>query len=115
MEASISSDNSDVFFYYAQIFYHVDGAVALKPNLYDVEPDPDGSIYSAYLGNNYEYYWNLPYGETAGKLVMKAPSNRDIVITRIVLRGFHGVLNDSGTAGGGDVGFGGDLNNGGNL
>ena len=115
LEASISSDNSDVYFYYAQIFYHVDGAVALKPNLYDVEPDPDGSIYSAYLGNNYEYYWNLPYGETAGKLVMKAPSNRDIVITRIVLRGFHGVLNDSGTAGGGDVGLGGDLNNGGNL
>lgn len=115
LEASISSDNGDVYFYYAQIFYHVDGTTAMKPNSYDVDPDPDGSIYSPYLGNNYEYYWNLPYGETAGKLVMKAPSNRDIVITRIVLRGFHGVLNDSGHAGGGDVGFDGDLNNGGNL
>lgn len=115
LEASISSDNGDVYFYYVQIFYHVDGTTAMKPNSYDVDPDPDGSIYSPYLGNNYEYYWNLPYGETAGKLVMKAPSNRDIVITRIVLRGFHGVLNDSGHAGGGDVGFDGDLNNGGNL
>ena len=115
LEASISSDNSDVYFYYAQIFYHVDGSTALKPNSYDVEPDPDGSLYSAYLGNNYEYYWTLPYGETAGKLVMKAPSDRDIVITRIVLRGFHGVRNDSGTAGGGDIGLGDNLNNGGNL
>ena len=115
LEASIGSDNSDVYFYYAQIFYYVDGTTTLKPNLYDVEPEPDGSMYYAYLGNNYEYCWNLPFGETDGKLVMKAPSNRDIVITRIVLRGFHGILNDSGHNGGGDMSLGGGLNNGGNL
>lgn len=115
LEASIGSDNSDVYFCYAQIFYYVDGTTTLKPNLYDVEPEPDGSMYYAYLGNNFEYCWNLPFGETDGKLVMKAPSNRDIVITRIVLRGFHGILYNSSTTSGGDMGLGGNLNNGGNL
>ena len=43
---------------------------------------------------------------------MDAPYNQDIVITRIVLRGFHGTLEDAG----GDIGFGnGGLNDGGGL
>ncbi|MBQ9462550.1 MAG: hypothetical protein IJU68_02705 [Bacteroidales bacterium] len=113
LEADITSSNSDVYLYYAQVFYYVYGTTPQRPR--SVSPEPDGSIYYGYLGNNYEYMWNLPWSETGGKLVMDAPSNRDIVITRIVLRGFHGIRNDSGNAGGGDIGLGGGLNDGGNL
>ena len=113
LEASITSANSDVFLFYAQIYYILNGSTPLKPRT--VEPDPDGSIYYGYLGNNYEYMWNLPYGETNGKLVIQAPSTQDIVINRFIMRGFHGVLNSSGDAGGGDYGFDGGLNDGGAL
>ena len=113
LEASITSTNRDVFLFYAQIYYILDGSTPLKPRT--VEPDPDGSIYYGYLGNNYEYMWNLPYGESAGKLVIEAPSTQDIVINRFIMRGFHGVLNGSGDAGGGDYGFDGGLNDGGAL
>ena len=104
-----------MYLYYAQIFYQQDGATVMKPRF--VEPEPDGSVYYGYLGNNYEYVWSLPFGETGGSLVMDAASNRDIVITRILFRSFHGILNDSGNAAGGDIGFDGNggLNDGGGL
>ena len=46
---------------------------------------------------------------------MNAYSDRDIVITRIIVRGFHGVVYDSDNKEGGDIGFGDDLGNGGQL
>lgn len=115
LEVELESDNRDKYLYYGQIFYQQDGATVMKPRY--VEPEPDGSIYYGYLGNNYEYIWSLPFGHTGGALVIDAPSNRDVVITRLLFRGFHGILNDSGNAGGGDIGFGGDggLNDGGGL
>jgi len=115
LEVELDSDNRDVYLFYGQVFYQQDGATVMKPRF--VEPEPDGSIYYGYLGNNYEYVWNLPFGETGGALVIDAPSNRDVVITRILFRGFHGILNDSGNAGGGDIDFGGNggINDGGGL
>lgn len=115
LKAGITSNNSDVFFYYAEIHYLLSDSTPQKPYDSNVEPNPDGSLYSAYLGNNYVYMWNIPWGETNGSLVMDAPANQDIVITRIILRGFHGILVDSTDTGGGDIGFGGDLNDGGGL
>ena len=115
LDASAAVTNSDLhlYLYYAQIFYYVSGTTALRPR--SVDPSPDGSIYYGYLGNNNEYMWNLPWGETGGSLLMNAPSNQDIVITRIILRGFHGLRNDSGDAGGGDIGLGDGLKDGGGL
>ncbi len=109
LEANISTDNSDTYLCYVEVFYYVSDVSPLRPRT--VEPEPDGSIYYGYLGNNYEYAWNLPYGETGGKLVMDAPSGADIVITRVLLKGFRGHLSNAG----GDVGFDDGLNNGGVL
>ena len=115
LKAGIASGNSDVYLYYAEIHYLLSDSTPQKPYDSNVEPSPDGSLYSAYLGNNYVYMWTIPWGETSGSLVMDAPSNQHIVITRIILRGFHGILVDSTDTGGGDIGFGGDLNDGGGL
>ena len=109
LEVTIDSVNSDIYLFYGQVFYYVSDGTVRKPQ--SVEPEPEGSIYYGYLGNNYEYMWNLPFGETGGKLVMDAPAGADIVITRVILKGFHGYFND----GGGDVNFDNNLNNGGSL
>ena len=108
LNAKIESNNSDVFLYYAQIHYLVSGDTPLKPYDANVEPHPDGSLYSAYLGNNYVYMWNIPWGETTGFIDMYAPAKQDIVITRVILRGYHGLLKDG-------IGLGDDLNDGGGL
>ena len=115
LEVEMDSDNRDLYLYYAQIFYRQEEDTVMKPRY--VEPLPDGSIYYGYLGNNREYVWSLPFGETGGALTIDAASNRDIVITRILFRAFHGILNDSGNAGGGDIGFSGNggINDGGGL
>ncbi len=52
---------------------------------------------------------------SGGKLVLDAPAGRDIVLNRLIMRGFHGILNSSGDAGGGDIGLGDDLKEGGSL
>ena len=91
----------------------MDNGTVLKPR--SVDPHPDGSIYYGYQGNNHEYIWSAPVGEPGGKLVIDAPAGRDVVITRLISKGFHGVLNSTGSIGGGDVGFDGDLENGGEL
>lgn len=113
MEVNVDTGNSDTYLFYAQVFYYVVDNVPLKPR--SVEPEPDGSLYYGYLGNNKEYVWNVPFGATGGNLVMDAPSGSDIVITRVIMKAFHGFFNDSGNATGGDFGFEGGLNNGGNL
>lgn len=113
IEVNIESDHGDIFLYYDQLFYYEDGGTVLKPRA--IEPYPDGSIYYGYQGNNREYIWNLPYGVTGGKLVLDAPAGRDIVLNRLIMRGFHGILNSSGDTGGGDIEFGDDLEEGGNL
>lgn len=113
IEVNISSARHDVFLFYNQLFYASDSNVPLKPR--SADPHPDGSIYYGYQGNNQEYVWHLPYGETGGRLVIDAASGRDIVINRFIAKGFHGVLNSTGSIGGGDVGFDGDLENGGEL
>ena len=113
IEVNIESDHGDIFLYYDQLFYYEDGGTVLKPRA--IEPYPDGSIYYGYQGNNREYIWSLPYGVTGGKLVLDAPAGRDIVLNRLIMRGFHGILNSSGDAGGGDIEFGDDLEEGGNL
>ena len=115
LNAQIESNNSDVFFYYAHIYYLSSDGTAMKPYDANVEPHPDGSSYSAYLAKNNEYMWKIPWGETAGYIDMKAPANQDIIITRIILRGFHGILIDSTDTGGGDIGLGDNLNDGGSL
>lgn len=112
LRANLETPNNDFYLYYAHIFYYVDGTTPLKPRDATVDSSPDGSVYYGYPGNNYEYCWSLPWGTTSGRLVMDAPYNQDIVITRIVLRGFHGTLEDAG----GDIGFGnGGLKDGGGL
>ena len=116
LRTSLETPNNDFYLYYAHIFYYVDGETPLKPRDATVESYPDGS-YGVYPGNNYEYCWSIPWENktTSARLVMDAPYNQDIVITRIVFRGFHGTLNDAG----GDIGFGsgnnGGLNDGGGL
>ena len=114
IEVNIGSDHHDFYLFYNQLFYFVgnDGSV-LKPR--SVDPHPDGSIYYGYQGNNREYIWSLPYGETGGRLVIDAASGRDIVINRLLAKGFHGILNTTGDTGGGDVDLGGGLNDGGSL
>jgi hypothetical protein len=111
IEVNILSNNQDVSLFYNQLFYYVDNGTVLKPR--SVDPHPDGSIYYGYQGNNHEYIWSAPVGEPGGKLVIDAPAGRDVVITRLISKGFHGVLNSTGSIGGGDVGFDGDLENGG--
>lgn len=113
IEVNILSNNQDVSLFYNQLFYYVDNGTVLKPR--SVDPHPDGSIYYGYQGNNHEYIWSAPVGEPGGKLVIDAPAGRDVVITRLISKGFHGVLNSTGSIGGGDVGFDGDLENGGEL
>ena len=113
IEVNIGSDHGDIFLFYGQLFYYEDNGTVLKPRA--AEPYPDGSIYYGYQGNNKEYIWNLPQKETGGKLVLDAPSGSDIVLSRLLVRGFHGMLNSSGNAGGGDVGLGDDLEEGGKL
>lgn len=113
IEVNILSNNQDVSLFYNQLFYYVDNGTVLKPR--SVDPHPDGSIYYGYQGNNHEYIWSAPVGEPGGKLVIDAPVGRDVVITRLISKGFHGVLNSTGSIGGGDVGFDGDLENGGEL
>ncbi len=113
IEVNIESDHGDIFLYYDQLFYYEDGGTVLKPRA--IEPYPDGSIYYGYQGNNREYIWSLPYGVSGGKLVLDAPAGRDIVLNRLIMRGFHGILNSSGDAGGGDIGLGDDLKEGGSL
>ena len=114
MRANLETSNEDFYIYYAQIFYYVDGDATLKPR--SVVPYPDESIYYGYERDHSVYCWNLPWGQTGGRLVIDAPYNQDVVITRIIVRGFHGVRNESGNTGGGDIGFGnGGLNDGGGL
>lgn len=115
LHASIASSNTDVLLYYAQIHYQVSDGTPLKPYDTRVEPNPDGSLYTPYPGNNYVYMWTLPWGVTAGTLVIDAPANRDVIINKMILRGFHGILLDSPGSSGGDIGFGDNLNNGGLL
>lgn len=115
INASITSSNTDVLLYYAQIHYLVSDGTPLKPYDTRVEPNPDGSLYTPYPGNNYVYMWTLPWGVTAGTLVIDAPANRDVIINKMILRGFHGILLDSPGSSGGDIGFGDNLNNGGML
>ena len=113
IELNIGSDHHDFFLFYNQLFYYVDNGTVLKPRA--VEPHPDGSIYYGYQGNNLEYIWGLPYGETGGKLVLDAPAGRDIVINRLIVKGYHGILMDTCDTGGGDVNLDGGLNDGGSL
>ena len=113
IDVNFVSDHSDIFLFYNQLFYYVDNGTVLKPRT--LEPYPDGSLYYGYQGNNHEYMWTLPYGEPGGRMVLDAPSGRDVVINRLIVRGFHGILNSTGDTGGGDVGLGDDLNNGGKL
>lgn len=113
IELNIGSDHHDIFLYYNQLFYYVDNGTPLKPR--SADPLPDGSIYYGYPGNNLEYVWSLPYGETGGHLVFDTPANRDVVINRLIVKGFHGILNSTGDTGGGDFEFGDDLEEGGNL
>ncbi len=114
IEINIGSDHHDIFLFYNQLFYHVDNGTPLKPR--SADPYPDGSIYYGYPGNNLEYVWSLPYGETGGKLVMDAPAGKDIVIKRLIVKGFHGVLlDDTGDTGGGDFDLGDGLGDGGSL
>lgn len=113
IEMKIESDHKDIFLFYNQLFYYVDNGTPLKPR--SADPSPDGSIYYGYQGNNLEYVWSLPYAETGGKLVMDAPAEKDIVITRLIVRGFHGVLNSTGDTGGGDFDLGDGLGDGGSL
>lgn len=113
IEVSIGSEHNDVFLFYNQLFYYVDNETVLKPST--VEPSPDGSIYYGYQGNNREYIWSLPYGETGGKLVIDAPIGSDVVISRLIVKGFHGVLNSTGDTGGGDIDLGDGLSDGGSL
>jgi len=115
LNASITSSNTDVLLYYAQIHYQVSDGTPLKPYDTRVEPNPDGSLYTPYPGNNYVYMWTLPWGVTAGTLVIDAPANRDVIINKMILRGFHGILLDSPGSSGGDIGLGDNLNNGGML
>ncbi len=115
LHASIASSDSDIFLYYAQIQYLAnDSTTPQKPYDTRVEPHPDGSLYSAYPGNDYVYMWTIPWGQTSATLEMDAPANRDIVISKMILRGFHGVFLDSVDTGG-DIGLGDDLNDGGGL
>lgn len=113
IEVNCSSEHSDIFLFYNQLFYYVDNGTVLKPR--SVEPHPDGSIYYGYQGNNKEYIWSLPYGETGGKLVLDASSGRDIVINRFLAKGFHGVLMGTSDTGGGDIDLGEGLGDGGSL
>ena len=114
INAGIGSNNSDVFLYYIQFHYLIVDGTPQKPYDSSVEPHPDGSSYSAYPGNEYVYMWSIPWGETAGSLELTAPAGRDIVITRMILRGFHGILLDTSDTGG-DIGLGDNLNDGGGL
>ena len=113
IEVNIGSDHDDVFLFYNQLFYYVDSGTVLKPR--SVDPKPDGSIYYGYQGNNQEYMWNLPIGETGGRLVIDAPSGKDVVINRLLAKGFHGILKDTADTGGGDLDLGEGLGDGGSL
>ena len=113
IEVDIESDHEDIFLYYDQLFYYVDNGIVFKPRV--ANPYPDGSIYYGYQGNNYEYIWSLPYGVTGGKLELDTSSGKDIVLNRFIMRGYHGILNTTGDTGGGDIGLGDDLKEGGNL
>ena len=113
IEVNIRSDHHDFFLFYNQLFYYVDNGTVSKPRY--VEPHPDGSIYYGYPGNNLEYVWSLPFGEAGGKLKIDASSDRDIVINRLISKGFHGILNTTGDTGGGDFDLGDGLGDGGSL
>ena len=46
---------------------------------------------------------------------MDAPAEKDIVINRLIVRGFHGVLMGTSDTGGGDIDLGEGLGDGGSL
>ena len=46
---------------------------------------------------------------------MNPYSDKGIVVTRVILRGFHGKLYSNGDLGDGDFGFGDDIGDGGRL
>ena len=110
----VSSDHGDVFPYFVQFTYYTDDETLYRPR--SADPQQDDSNYFVYPGNYSDYVWNLSNWQTGGNLVMNAYSDRDIVITRIIVRGFHGVVYDSeNNTGGGDIGFDEGLGNGGQL
>lgn len=113
IEVNIGSDHDDVFLFYNQLFYYEDSGTVLKPR--SVDPYPDGSIFYGYQGNNREYIWSLPIGETGGRLVIDAPSGKDVVINRLLTKGFHGILKETADTGGGDLDLGDGLGDGGSL
>lgn len=109
----VSSDHGDVVPYFVHITYYKDEDTLLRPR--SAEPQQDNSNYYVYPGNYSNYVWDLSNRQTGGSLVMNAYSDKDIVITRIIVRGFHGVVYDSDNKEGGDIGFGDDLGDGGKL
>ena len=113
IEVNIGSDHGDIFLYYGQLYYLEEEGTVKKPR--SAEPYPDGSIYYGYQGNNKEYIWSLPQKETGGKLVFDTPAGMDVVLSRVLFRGFHGTLTDTPDTGGGDFDLGGKLEDGGSL
>lgn len=83
------------YLYYVGIMFADDGTNVYVP--IDAEPVDTESQYFNYPGNDYEYGWSFPYGETSGTLWLRAPANRDIIISRIFVKSFRGsLLNENG-------------------
>ena len=114
-DAQITSDHGDVFLYYVQIVYYYDetGQTLMKPR--SAEPEQDECNYFGYQGNYNDFIWELSSRKTGGSLIMNPYSDKGIVVTRVILRGFHGKLYSNGDLGDGDFGFGDDIGDGGRL
>lgn len=114
-EAQIISDHGDIFLYYVQITYYYDNAEATLMKPRTAEPEQDESNYYGYPGNYNDFIWDMYSKQASGSLLMNAYSDKDIVVTRIILRGFHGKVYGDGSTGNGDMGFGDGLGEGGQL
>ena len=84
-------ETADLF--YIQLNYLLDNGIPMK-HLYAEPLEPEESQYYQYPGNASEYIWSMPRGSKGGVLEIKAPNNRDVVITNIRMMAFDGTFND---------------------
>ena len=88
-----STQADDIYLYFVGIFFAENSAHPYIPS--EADPMDDESVFFCYPGNNYEYGWRFPYGVKSGQILLKAPPNQDIVITRMYVDAFRGVFYDA--------------------
>ena len=99
--ANVYKNSSDIHsdtecdIYCVIIEYAVDGNnIPYRPNAVLEPMDPEESLYFQYLGSENLYLWTFPRGTKEASLRLKASNSRDIVIKRMIGKGFRGTLYD---------------------